>query len=100
MKIHFIGKNELKISDLKATASSRPQRSEDGIAGARQDRVCLSEGVQRMLEMERVFSGSEDVRAELVERLQKEIREGRYEPDSEEVAMKMVSQLLKDSSRE
>ena len=100
MKIHFIGKNGLKVSDLKGTPSNRPQKLQDGVLRAPQDRVCLSEEVQRMLELERALASSGDVRSERVETLQRQIAEGKYEPDREEVAMKMLSQLLKDSTGE
>jgi flagellar biosynthesis anti-sigma factor FlgM len=100
MKVTYIGKNDLKVSEkpVKPTkpAGQNPQDSAK-TGEVRQDTVRLSKDVQKLLEMEKSLKGSHEVeaRAELVERLRREIKEGVYSPNSRKVADKMIAEAAK-----
>jgi flagellar biosynthesis anti-sigma factor FlgM len=97
MKVTYIGKNDLKVSE-KPTRPTRQNPQESAKTGEiRQDTIRLSKDVQKLLEMERSLKGSKEVeaRAELVERLRREIQEGAYSPDSRKVADKMIAEAAK-----
>jgi len=91
MKIPYIGKNDLKVSE-NPVKPSRPAGKEAAKTGeVRQDRIRLSRDAQKLLEMEKTLKASDpvEVRAELVERLRSQIQEGAYKPDSRE---KMIAE--------
>ena len=94
MKIPYIGKNDLKVSE-NPVKPSRPAGNEAAKTGeVRQDRIRLSRDAQKLLEMEKTLKASDpvEVRAELVERLRSQIQEGAYKPDSRKVAEKMIAE--------
>ena len=94
MKIPYIGKNDLKVSE-NPVKPSRPAGKEAAKTGeVRQDQIRLSKDVQQLLEMEKRLKTSDAVegRAELVERLRSQIQEGAYKPDSRKVAEKMIAE--------
>ena len=100
MKVTYIGKNDLKVSDepVKPAKPTRQNPQQSAKTGEiRQDTIRLSKDVQQLLEMEKSLKGSKEVeaRAELVERLRREIREGAYSPDSRKVADKMIAEAAK-----
>jgi negative regulator of flagellin synthesis FlgM len=100
MKVTYIGKNDLKVSEKpeKATKPTRQTPQESAKTGeVRQDRIILSKDVQQLLEIEKSLKGTEvvEVRSELVERLRREIKEGVYSPDSRRVADKMIAEATK-----
>jgi flagellar biosynthesis anti-sigma factor FlgM len=97
MKVTYIGKNDLKVSEKPLKPSRQPSKEPARAGEVRQDRLDLSKDVQRLLEIEKSLKGSEEgeVRAELVERLRGEIREGVYKPDSRKVADKMMVEATK-----
>lgn len=97
MKVPYIGKNDLGALEKPLKPPRQPSKGPARTGEVRQDRLDLSRGVQRLLEMEKSLKGSEEgeVRAELVERLRSEIREGVYKPDSRRVADKMIVEATK-----
>jgi negative regulator of flagellin synthesis FlgM len=94
MKIPYIGKNDLKVSEnpVKPSRSAGKEAAKTG--EVRQDRIRLSRDAQKLLEMEKTLKASDpvEVRAELVERLRSQIQEGAYKPDSRKVAEKMIAE--------
>jgi len=92
MKIQYIDKTDLKVSERPARPSRQAAEESAGTGEIRQDRIRLSKDVQQLLKMEKALGASEDAeaRAELVERLRREIQEGVYRPDSRKVAEKMI----------
>jgi len=100
MKVTYIGKNDLKVSEkpVKPTKPTRQNPQESAKTGEiRQDTIRLSKDVRQLLEIEKGLKGSEEVeaRVELVERLRREIGEGVYSPDSRKVADKMIAEATK-----
>lgn len=94
MKVPYIGKNDLKVSE-NTVRPSRPAGKEAAKTfETRQDRIRLSKDAQQLLEMDKRLKDSDPVeaRAELVERLRSQIREGAYKPDSRKVAEKMIAE--------
>jgi negative regulator of flagellin synthesis FlgM len=100
MKVTYIGKNDLKVSEkpVKPTKPTRQNPQESAKTGEiRQDTIRLSKDVQQLLEMEKSLKSPKEVeaRAELVARLRREIKEGAYSPDSRKVADKMIAEAAK-----
>ena len=100
MKVTYIGKNDLKVSEkpVNPTKPTRQNPQESAKTGEiRQDTVRLSKDVRHLREMEKGLIGSKEVeaRARLVERLRREIKEGAYSPDSRKVADKMIAEATK-----
>jgi len=100
MKVTYIGKNDLKVTEkpAKPTKPTHQTPQESAKTGEiRQDTIRLSKDVQQLLEIEKSLKGTEEVevRAELVERLRREIQEGVYSPDSRKVADKMIAEAAK-----
>jgi flagellar biosynthesis anti-sigma factor FlgM len=97
MKVTYIGKNDLKVSENPARPSRQTQKESAKTGEIRKDRIRLSKDVQDLLEIEKRLKGSEEVeaRAGIVERLRSEIRQGVYRPDSRKVADKMIAEATK-----
>jgi flagellar biosynthesis anti-sigma factor FlgM len=94
MKIPYIGKNDLKVTENPAKPSRQAGKEAAKTGEVRQDRIRLSKDVQQLLEMEKRLKSSDPVegRTELVERLRSQIREGAYKPDNRKVAEKMIAE--------
>ena len=94
MKIPYIGKNDLKVTENPAKLSRQAGKEAAKTGEVRQDRIRLSKDVQQLLEMEKRLKSSDPVegRTELVERLRSQIQEGAYKPDSRKVAEKMIAE--------
>ena len=94
MKIPYIGKNDLKVSENPVKPSRPAGKEAAKTAEVRQDRIRLSKDAQQLLEMEKRLKDSDPVeaRAELVERLRSQIQKGAYKPDSRKVAEKMIAE--------
>ena len=94
MKIPYIGKNDLKVTENPAKPSRQAGKEAAKTGEVRQDRIRLSKDVQQLLEMEKRLKTSDPVegRTELVERLRSQIQEGAYKPDSRKVAEKMIAE--------
>jgi flagellar biosynthesis anti-sigma factor FlgM len=97
MKVTYIGKNDLKVSEKPAKPTRQNPQDSAKTGEIRQDTIRLSKDVRQLLEMEKSLKGSMEVeaRAELVERLRREIEEGVYSPDSRKVADKMIAEAAK-----
>jgi flagellar biosynthesis anti-sigma factor FlgM len=94
MKIPYIGKNDLKVSENPVKPSRQAGKEAAKTGEVRQDRIRLSKDVQQLLEMEKRLKASDpfEGRADLVERLRSQIQEGAYKPDSRKVAEKMIAE--------
>jgi flagellar biosynthesis anti-sigma factor FlgM len=94
MKVSYIGKNDLKVSDRTIKPSRQVPKENEKTGEIRQDRLQLSGEAQRLLEMEKHLQAADNagMRAEVVERLRRQIQEGLYRPDSREVADKMIAE--------
>ena len=94
MKIPYIGKNDLKVTENPVKPSRQAGKEAAKTGEVRQDRIRLSKDVQQLLEMEKRLKSSDPVegRTELVERLRSQIQEGAYKPDSRKVAEKMIAE--------
>lgn len=92
MKVQYIPKNDLKVSEKPERPSRQAPKQSAGAGEIREDRIRLSRDVQQLLKMEKALGASNETeaRAELVERLRREIHEGVYRPDSRKVAEKMI----------
>ncbi|MEW6441374.1 MAG: flagellar biosynthesis anti-sigma factor FlgM [bacterium] len=100
MKIQGTGKNGIAVSGAEAPSAKRVKETSGASGAVRKDRVCLSDDLKQIREMERSGRGAEEVRMHLVEALQKKIREGTYEPDSRKVADKWIGAVLEETSKE
>ena len=94
MKIPYIGKNDLKVTENPVKPSRQAGKEAAKTGEVRQDRIRLSKDVQQLLEMEKRLKTSDPVegRTELVEGLRSQIQEGAYKPDSRKVAEKMIAE--------
>jgi flagellar biosynthesis anti-sigma factor FlgM len=102
MKVPYIGKNDLKVSENPVRPSRPAGREAPKTGEVRQDRIRLSRDAQQLLEMEKGLKTSDPVeaRAELVERLRSQIRKGAYKPDSRKVAEKMIAEAAKNNNED
>ena len=97
MKVTYIGKNDLKVSEKPAKPTRQTPQESAKTGEIPQDTIRLSKDVKQLLEIEKSLKGMEvvEVRAELVERLRREIQEGVYSPNSRKVADKMIAEAAK-----